>query len=353
VTTKCDSGAYEFQHPTDTTAPTTKISLDPSTPNGKNDWYTSAVTLSVSAKDPDDAAAALQTRCILDPSSPPANFAALPSTPCPYLSPTGASVGSDGTHTLYAASIDPAGNAEAVNTQPFKIDTTPPTIAPSATKADGTTYTAGTWTNQSVTVHFNCHDVISGIATCAADQTLSAEGATSSISGKAINEAGNSATTGFGPIQIDKTAPTVTYTGNAGSYTVDQQVQITCTPNDSLSGVATSTCQNISGPAYSFGLGTHPYSATATDNAGNIGSQSTSFKVTVTPSSLTSLINRFCTDPSVAASLDQDVANIAHAPNANAKAGMLQGFTQLVQAQTGKSLTSDQAKVLITLAGAL
>jgi hypothetical protein len=55
----------------------------------------------------------------------------------------------------------------------------------------------------------------------------------------------------------------------------------------------------------------------------------------------------------LAASLDQDVANIAHAPNANAKPGMLQGFTQLVQAQTGKSLTSDQAKVLITLAGAL
>jgi hypothetical protein len=59
------------------------------------------------------------------------------------------------------------------------------------------------------------------------------------------------------------------------------------------------------------------------------------------------------TDPRVAASLDQDVANIGHAPNANAKAGMLQGFTLLVQAQTGKALTSDQAKVLITLAGAL
>jgi hypothetical protein len=59
------------------------------------------------------------------------------------------------------------------------------------------------------------------------------------------------------------------------------------------------------------------------------------------------------TDPSVAASLSQDVANIAQAPNPGAKMGMLQGFTQLVQAQTGKSLTSAQAKVLITLAGAL
>jgi hypothetical protein len=269
---KCDSGAYESGAIPDTTPPTIKISLSPSTPNGQNGWYTSAVTLTVSATDPDNAPATLQTRCVLDPSSLPANFAALPSGACPYLGPTGASVISDGTHTLYAASIDPAGNAEAVQSVPFKIDTTP---------------------------------------------------------------------------------PTVTYTGNAGTYTVDQQVQITCTATDATSGVASSTCQNISGPAYSFGLGTHSFTATATDNAGNIGHGMTSFTVSATPSSLQSLINRFCTDPSVAASLDQDVVNIAHAPNPGAKAGMLQGFTQLVQAQTGKSLTSDQAKVLITLANAL
>jgi hypothetical protein len=146
----------------------------------------------------------------------------------------------------------------------------------------------------------------------------------------------------------------VTYSGNAGSYTVDQQVQITCVASDALSGVASSTCQNITGPAFSLGLGTHSFSATATDKAGNTSSPVlTSFAVSVTPTSLRTLINRFCTDPSVAASLDQDVANIAQAPNANAKAGALQGFTQLVQAQTGKSLTSDQAKVLIALANAL
>ena len=116
-------------------------------------------------------------------------------------------------------------------------------------------------------------------------------------------------------------------------------LQITCTANDALSGVASSTCQNISGPAYSSGLGLHTYSATAKGNTGS--PVATSITVTLTPSSLQSLINRFCTDPSVAASLDQDVVNIAHAPNANAMAGVLQGFTNLVQAQTGKSLTSD------------
>ena len=78
--------------------------------------------------------------------------------------------------------------------------------------------------------------------------------------------------------------------------------------------------------ANSFGKGLHSYSATATKKAGNVGHGSTSFTVSVTPSSLQALINRFCTDPSVAASLDRDVTNIAQAPNAGAKAGALQGF---------------------------
>jgi hypothetical protein len=117
--------------------------------------------------------------------------------------------------------------------------------------------------------------------------------------------------------------------------------------------MASTTSQTINGPAYSFGLRTHSYSATATHTAGNQGNGATSFTVTVTPSSLQPLVNGFCTDPSVAASLDQDVTNIATAPNANAKAGALQGFTSLVLAQTGKSLTGAQANTLITLANAL
>jgi hypothetical protein len=326
--------------------------VNPSSPNGQNGWYTSAVTLNVSATDPDDTTG-IQTRCVLDPSNPPASFAALPSTPCPYLSP-GASVGSDGTHTLYSASVDPAGNAEAqVQSASFKIDTTPPTISAAAT----TQPNSNGWYDSNVTVHFTCTDALSGIAAggCPADQVLSAQGSAVNSTTRTVTDlAGNtSAQSNVVTVKIDKTPPTVTYTGNAGSYTVDQQVQITCTASDATSGVASSTCQSITGPAYSFGLGSHSYSATATDNAGNVGHGSTSFTVTATPSSLQSLINRYCTDPSVAASLDQDVANIAHASNADAKAGILQGFTQLVQAQTGKSLTSDRAKVLITLAGAL
>ena len=70
-------------------------------------------------------------------------------------------------------------------------------------------------------------------------------------------------------IDIDLTSPTVTYTGGKASYQVDEQVSITCTAADALSGVASTTCANVSGPAYSFGLGSHTFSASATDKAGN------------------------------------------------------------------------------------
>ena len=273
-------------------------------------------------------------------------------------------------HTLYAARVDPAGNTEAqVQSATFKIDTTRPTITASLTPASP----ASTgWYNQNTgapTVSFTCGDATSSIpaGTCPAAYTFP-DGANQRYTASVSDNAGNRAAAGVGRagvgsagagksgnsgINVDLSPPTVTYSGNPGSYTVDQQVQITCDATDATSGVASNTCQNISGPAYSFGLGSHRYSASATDKAGNVGSNSMKFTITVTPSSLQSLINRFCTDPSVVASLDQDVANIAHASKANAKTGRLQGFTHLVQAQTGKSLTSDQAKVLITLANAL
>ena len=115
----------------DTTPPATTISLSPPSPNGQNGWYVAPVTVSISANDPDDTTG-IVTRCVLDPNSPPANFSALPNTPCPYLG-SGASVSADGSHVVYAASIDPAGNAESIRSATFMIDTTKPTTNASLT----------------------------------------------------------------------------------------------------------------------------------------------------------------------------------------------------------------------------
>jgi lamin tail-like protein len=98
-----------------------------------------------------------------------------------------------------------------------------------------------------------------------------------------------------GTIAPDTAAPVVTYSGNAGTYTVDQTVNITCAATDEArgSGIASTTCADVTGSAAALGLGTHAFSATATDNAGNVGTASGSFTVTVTPASLCGLTKRF------------------------------------------------------------
>jgi hypothetical protein len=95
---------------------------------------------------------------------------------------------------------------------------------------------------------------------------------------------------------VDDESPIVTYSGNAGVYTIDQNVAIKCTASDNLSGVASSTCADITGPAYSFKLGTNTFSAEATDHAGNIGKSSTEFTVKVTFDSLINVTEQFIKD---------------------------------------------------------
>jgi GH35 family endo-1,4-beta-xylanase len=156
-------------------------------------------------------------------------------------------------------------------------------------------------------------------------------------------------------LERDTTPPVVTYTGNAGSYTVDQTIAIHCAASDPSpgSGIASTTCADIDGPAYSFGLGSHTYSATAEDVAGNVGSGSTAFGVTVTFTSLANLVQRFSTDPDVTAGLTDKLAAAAASTNKTARDKQLQAFINQVRAQTGSALTPAQAQVLITLGEAL
>jgi len=94
-------------------------------------------------------------------------------------------------------------------------------------------------------------------------------------------------------VLVDTVSPIVTYTGNVGTYSVDQMIAIQCAAIDDSSGIASSTCADISGPAYTFGVGSHTYTATATDKAGNSVSASTTFSVGVTPTSLCQLTKQF------------------------------------------------------------
>ena len=152
----------------------------------------------------------------------------------------------------------------------------------------------------------------------------------------------------------DTTPPLVTYTGNTGSYTVDQTVAIQCAASDPDGlGIASTTCSDVNGPAYSFGLGSHTYSASATEVSGNVGTGSTTFTVTVTFASLQNLVRMFSTDPDVTAGLNDKLAAAAASPNKKARDNQLDAFINQVNAQTGKALTATEAAVLIQLATVL
>jgi hypothetical protein len=232
------------------------------------------------------------------------------------------------------------------------------TAAPTAAPTQSPVANGASWNNTDVTVAWHWSDENSGSGIdpdhCTTSSTSTGQGSIV-LSATCQDLAGNVGTASY-PVKIDKTPPLVTYTGNANTYTVDQILNITCAASDNLSGVAATTCTNIAGPAYLFGLGVNNFSATATDSAGNAGSGATSFTVRDTVGGLRSLTTQFVTKAGVANSLcaDLDAAAAAAARgNAKAAANAIKSYVNDVSAQAGKSLTVDQANLLIRLAKAL
>jgi hypothetical protein len=185
------------------------------------------------------------------------------------------------------------------------------TTAPASTASLSPTPTPAGWNDGPAVVHIAATDAggsgvasltvgTSGAQSSASSTTagatldipVTAEG-TTTITYFATDNAGNAETPHALSVKIDQTPPTVTYSGNAGAYTVDEQVAITCHADDSLSGVASTTCHDATGPAYTFALGANTYSATAADYAGNTGSGTTTFTVTADPGSVGKLTLAF------------------------------------------------------------
>ena len=174
-----DIGAYEYEVP-DPVPPVTHIAFTPSTPNGSNNWYKTAVGVSITASDLDDVVA--ETRCAVDPASAPATFDDLVD-PCPLVVP------SDGQHTIYAASRDVGGNIEspAVSAS-LKIDGTAPALAPSL---NVTTVSLG---QTGVVASANATDATSGVASQGCDPVDTSTPGAHSVSCSATDNAGNTAT---------------------------------------------------------------------------------------------------------------------------------------------------------------
>lgn len=242
---------------------------------------------------------------------------------------------------------DNAGNI-AHDSFTVSIDKTPPSVVAGADRAPN----AAGWYSADVIVSFVCSDSLSGVSICPAAVTVR-EGAAQTAAGAASDVAANTGSGSLGGLNVDKTAPVVTFTGNAGTYSIAQVVSITCSASDALSGIASTTCANISGPAIGFGLGTTSRIASATDRAGNVGTGSVSFTVTVTCGAVKALIRLWVSNRGIADALSAKVDSICAALNANAKRGKVGAFTNQVAAQAGKTLTKEHANLLEQYVAAL
>ena len=295
------------------------------TPGG-GDWYVSTVTVFWSVTDP---MSAISSTSGCDPST----------------------LASDTAGTALVCTATSAGGTDSVSVT-IKIDQTAPSINASRSP-DANDHG---WSNSDVAVTFVCSDALSGTASCTPPMTLTGEGAGQAATGTAKDLAGNEATATIDGIDIDKTAPSVVYTGNSLTYTVDQQIAITCAASDALSGVDAHTCADVSGPASAFPLGSNTFTATALDLAGNLGVGATTFVVLVTEPSLCRLIEALSDDHGIASSLcaKLDAAKAAdQRGNLQAKEGVLRAFVNELEAQSGNAFTAEEAEVLIALAGAL
>jgi polyvinyl alcohol dehydrogenase (cytochrome) len=194
--------AFSIGGVSDTTAPTTTIALDPSTPNGSNGWYKTKVGVSITAADNSGGVGVFQTRCALDPTTAPSSFADLPDADCSLTR-----VDTDGTHTIYAASEDKDNNVESpVVSTTFKIDATPPTITAAAT----TQPDANGFYHGPVVVHFTCSDNGSGIpaGACPPDQTLTDVGLAVSSTPETVTDAAGNVSAPSNVVTVKIVTPT-------------------------------------------------------------------------------------------------------------------------------------------------
>lgn len=273
----CDATASDTVNVTvvDTTPPILAITGITGTV-GNAGWYRGNVAVQLAAEDNGSGVAAIHYS--LDGQETVVTAAA-----------TTVSVNGDGIHTLTAWAVDHDGNyGTPTVSSTIQIDSN----APAITGAALTPPNANGWYNTNVAVHFSATDTLSGIAGMTPDMTISSEGAGQSVTGTAIDVAGNQADFDVTGINLDRTSPLITINGvaNGGTYNLGLVPQATYSASDALSGLDHSTGA-ISGTPDAFGCGTFTYTVTATDKAGNATTFSATYTVKATPQGTSALIN--------------------------------------------------------------
>ncbi|NYD41099.1 Ig-like domain repeat protein [Nocardioides panaciterrulae] len=213
------------------------------------------------------------------------------------------------------------------------LDPTPPVVTPTTAGPVG----LNGWYVGDATVTWSVTDPESDVDAsvgCGAT-VVDADTVATTITCRATSAGGT--TTVDQTVHRDATPPTVDYAGNTGGYALTDTVHITCSATDLVSRVASDSCTSVDSPAYLLPGGPQTLTASATDNAGNIGHGSTSFTVVVDAGTMCDLIGSW-TDKGTANSLCTKLHHRSYT-----------SFDNEVRAQTGKRLTVDQAAALLRL----
>lgn len=219
----------------------------------------------------------------------------------------------------------------------FAVDLTPPVITPNVSGTPGANgyYTSDVTVSWTISDNESAPMILAGCETT----TITSDTAGTTLFCTALSLGGISTQTYT--VRRDATAPVVTYTNAKATYDITEDVFIFCNAADGTSGVATSDCQNIIGPASMF-ASTNVFSATATDFAGNVGTGSVMFNVVVTAAGLKTLVAQWVTNTN-------DVRNLQRRLDRND----IDGFIKNVQREIGKSISPENGAELIRLASTL
>ncbi|WP_430539971.1 OmpL47-type beta-barrel domain-containing protein [Neobacillus drentensis] len=239
------------------------------------------------------------------------------------------------------------------------------------------------WYNKPATVNFTANDDEFGSGIAATYYSLNGAAEQSGTSAKiekdgkhvlqywSVDKSGNIEPKKSVTISLDQTAPEITFSVKEGAeFGIDQQIAINCKAVDSLSGIASSSCKDISTPAFELGLDGHSFKAEAIDQAGNQSSQAVTIHVFVNFDNLGNLTEQFLSAESgittIATEADskQTLLNSLRAKlatakaseekgNKNARDGQLQAFINEVKAKSEKVFTEKQVQILVELAESL
>lgn len=164
-------------------------------------------------------------------------------------------------------------------------------------------------------------------------------------------------------MKIDFTSPEVDIAGEA-SYTIDQEVVISCTASDVVSGVYGTPCDQplLQIKAYTMQSSEHMATVTAEDMAGHQTTVTHTFTVKATFDSLKDVTNAFLQETgdkawkSVVKSYNKKLElakEKAESGNLKAAIGIIDGYINQVRAHAGKFFTHEQAEILIRWAQTL